>query len=170
MEKHETFSVLVENRFGVLTRVAGLFSGRGFNIDSLTVSPTENPDYSRMTIVTHGDNDVLEQIEKQLSKLIEVVKVNRLTDGGFVARELMLVKVKATEKRGDIIQIAGIFKGQVVDVQLDSLVIQVTGASSKLNAFVSLMEPFGIIELARTGSVALPRKEQEEPDDNMEGE
>ena len=170
MERNETFSVLVENRFGVLTRVAGLFSGRGFNIDSLTVSPTENPNYSRMTIVTHGDRDVLEQIEKQLGKLIEVVKVYRLTAGGFVARELMLLKVQATDKRSDIIQIAGIFKAQVVDVQLDSLVIQVTGAATKLDAFVSLMEPFGIIELARTGSVALPRNSQGDPGEMEDGE
>jgi acetolactate synthase-1/3 small subunit len=154
---NETFSVLVENKFGVLTRVAGLFSGRGFNIDSLTVSPTQNDNYSRMTIVTHGDAAIMEQIEKQLNKLVEVVKVTRLTQGGFVSRELMLLKVRATDRRSEIIQIAGVFKAQIVDVQLESLTIQATGSTEKLNALVELMRAFGIIELARTGSVALLR-------------
>lgn len=157
MEKH-TFSVLVENRFGVLARVAGLFSGRGYNIDSLVVSPTENRNYSRMTVVTHGDDVILEQIRKQLNKLVEVVQVTDLTDSGFISRELMLLKVKADERtRGEIIQMASVFKASIVNVQRDSLVIEVTGATEKLDAFENLMNTYGIIELARTGKVALAR-------------
>ena len=157
MDKH-TFSVLVENRFGVLSRVAGLFSTRGYNIDSLVVSPTENKNYSRMTVVTHGDDAILEQIRKQLNKLVEVVQVTDLTGSGFISRELMLLKVSATEhNRGEIIQIAGVFKANIVNVQKDSLVIEVTGASPKLDAFEELMTTYGIIELARTGKVALSR-------------
>jgi len=157
MQKH-TFSVLVENRFGVLSRVAGLFSGRGYNIDSLVVSPTENRNYSRMTVVTHGDNSILEQIEKQLNKLVEVVQVTDLTGSGFISRELMLLKVKAAEHtRSEVIQIASVFKASIVNVQKDSLVIEVTGATEKLDAFEELMASYGIIELARTGKVALSR-------------
>lgn len=153
-----TFSVLVENRFGVLARVAGLFSGRGYNIDSLTVSPTHDPHYSRMTIVTHGDSDILEQIEKQLNKLVDVVKVTNLIGDGYVSRELMLIKVNATgHDRNEILQIADVFKANVVNVMTDSLVIQVTGKGEKLDAFVELMKTYGIIELARTGQVALTR-------------
>ena len=154
----ETFSVLVENRFGVLARVSGLFSRRGFNIDSLTVSPTMNPAYSRMTIVTHGDSDILEQIEKQLNKLVEVVKVTRLTAGGFVARELMLIKVSASEDaRRELMQIASAYDARVVGIQPDSLIIQITDVTDKLEEFVNLMKTYGVIELARTGSVALVR-------------
>ena len=157
MLKH-TFSVLVENRFGVLARVAGLFSGRGYNIDSLVVSPTENKNFSRMTVVTHGDSAILEQIQKQLSKLVEVVQVTDLTGSGYVSRELMLLKVKATEKsRSEVIQITGVFKGNVVNVQKESLIVEITGSSEKLDAFEELMSGYGIIELARTGKVALSR-------------
>ena len=156
--KKETFSVLVENRFGVLTRVAGLFSGRGYNIDSLTVSPTQNPDYSRMTIVTNGDEDILEQIEKQLNKLVEVVKVIRLTSGGFVARELALFKLSCTPvTRPEILQIASAYGAKVVDMQPDSMVVQLTDLSEKVEEFATLLQSFGIIELARTGMVALAR-------------
>lgn len=154
----ETFSVLVENRFGVLTRVAGLFSGRGYNIDSLTVSPTRNPDYSRMTIVTHGDDAILEQIEKQLNKLIEVVNVTRLTSGGFVARELMLIKLSCTPtSRPELLQIAASYDAKVVDIQSDSTMIQITDLSSRIDEFLILLNSFGIIEIARTGMVALAR-------------
>ena len=157
IRKH-TFSVLVENRFGVLSRVAGLFSGRGYNIDSLVVSPTENKNYSRMTVVTHGDNAILEQIQKQLSKLVEVVQVTDLTDSQFISRELMLLKVKASPKsRGEIIQIAGVFKASVVHVNPKSMVIEVTGDTEKLDAFETIMSTYGIVELARTGKVALSR-------------
>ena len=157
-EQSSTFSVLVENRFGVLARVAGLFSGRGYNIDSLAVSPTNDTRYSRMTIVTHGDEAILEQIEKQLNKLVEVVQVTTLSKNAFVARELMLIKVKATgHDRNEIIQLADVFKANVVNVLPDSLIVQVTGAQEKLEAFTELMKTFGIIELARTGRVALAR-------------
>ena len=128
-EQSSTFSVLVENRFGVLARVAGLFSGRGYNIDSLAVSPTNDTRFSRMTIVTHGDEAILEQIEKQLNKLVEVVQVTTLSKNDFVARELMLIKVKASgHDRNEIIQLADVFKANVVNVLPDSLIVQVTGA------------------------------------------
>jgi acetolactate synthase-1/3 small subunit len=155
--KH-TISVLVQNRFGVLARIAGLFSGRGFNIDTLNVSPTQDESLSRMTIVTHGDDAVLEQIEKQLTKLVEVMKVTDLTGGGFVSRELMLVKVRTdSDTRNDVIQFANIFKANVVNVEHETLVIEVTGPTEKLDAFVELMTRFGIVEIARTGRVALVR-------------
>ncbi|NLF16170.1 MAG: acetolactate synthase small subunit [Lentisphaerae bacterium] len=158
--KH-TISVLVQNRFGVLARIAGLFSGRGFNIDSLNVNPTHDESLSRMTIVTHGDDAVIEQVEKQLKRLVEVVKVTDLTGSGFVSRELMLIKVRTTGgNRNDVIQIASIFKANVVNVEHESLVIEVTGPDEKLDAFVELMGAFGIIELARTGRVALVRSSE----------
>lgn len=153
-----TISVLVENKFGALSRIAGLFSGRGFNIDSLTVGPTHDESFSRMTIITHGDDNVLEQIDKQLNKLVDVVKVTDLTGSGFVNRELMLIKVKTTpETRSEVMQITDIFKACVVHVDLEIVVIQVTGPTAKVDAFIDLMETFGIVELARTGSVALGR-------------
>jgi len=156
-----TISVLVENKFGVLARVAGLFSGRGFNIDTLTVSPTQDETLSRMTIVTTGDDAVLEQIDKQLNKLVNDIKVTDLTGSGFVARELMLIKVSTTsETRNEVIQVANIFKANVVHVEHDVLVIELTGSSDKLDAFVRLMKRFGIIELARTGKVAVARTSQ----------
>jgi len=158
--KH-TLSVLVLNRFGVLARIAGLFSGRGFNIDTLNVSPTQDESLSRMTIVTHGDDAVLEQIEKQLMKLVEVVKVTHLTGSGFVSRELMLVKVRTDgNTRNDVIQFANIFKANVVNVEHESLVIEVTGPTAKLDAFVGLMERFGLVEVARTGRVAVARSSE----------
>lgn len=154
-----TISVLMENKFGVLARIAGLFSGRGFNIDSLTVSPTQDSSLSRMTIVTSGNDNVLDQIEKQLNKLVEVVKVTDLTGSGFVSRELMLVKLETADAavRNEVIQIANIFKALVVNVENETLVVQVTGPTEKLDAFMGLTERFGIVELARTGKVALLR-------------
>ncbi len=153
-----TISVLVENKFGALARIAGLFSGRGFNIESLTVSPTHDRTLSKMTIVTSGDDAVLEQIDKQLNKLVDVVKVTDLTGSGFVARELMLIKVNAAGgNRSDIIELANIFKADIVHVEHEALIIELTGLSDKLTAFVELMERFGIIELARTGRVALAK-------------
>ncbi|MFA4943836.1 MAG: acetolactate synthase small subunit [Lentisphaeria bacterium] len=153
-----TISVLVENKFGVLSRIAGLFSGRGYNIESLTVGPTHDQTMSKMTIVTSGDDAVLEQIEKQLTKLVEVLKVTDLTGSGFVARELMLLKIKATpEKRAEIIAITDVFKANVVHVDKEALVLEATGRSEKIDALIALMEPYGIIELARTGKVALAR-------------
>lgn len=155
--KH-TISVLVENKFGALARIAGLFSGRGFNIESLTVSPTYNPGMSKMTIVTSGDDAVIEQVDKQLNRLIDVVHVTDLTSSEFVESELMLLKVKADRTtRSEIMQIATIFKADIKHVHHDVLVLQLTGTSEKLDACIELMEAFGIVELARTGKVALSR-------------
>ena len=156
-ELTETFSVLVENKFGVLTRVAGLFSARGYNIDSLTVSHTETPDYSRMTIVTHGDSDILEQIEKQLTKLIEVVQVQRLTQGHFIVGELMLVKVgyHTQQDRSDLLAKAASFEAQVLADSDNAAVFRLTATTERLNDFIAQLAPCSILELARTGCVAL---------------
>lgn len=151
-------SALVQNHAGVLSRVAGLFSRRGFNIDSLTVGATQNPELSRMTIVSHGDDAQLEQIEKQLAKLVEVVAVRRLDPARAVERELCLVKVSANaESRAEIIQIADVFRARVLDVAAASLIIEVTGDQDKIDGLVELLAPYGIIELARTGLAALER-------------
>src|ERR1700749_900970 len=154
-----TISVLVENKFGVLTRVAGLFSGRGYNIDSLNVAPTHDGDLSRMTIVTHGDESTVEQIVKQLSKLPDVLKVQDFSDGEYVDRELVLVKVNVDSKsRAEVMQITDIFRAKIVDVQPKSLTIEITGDDSKVEKFLTLMKTFGVIDLTPTGSVAMPRK------------
>ena len=154
-----TISVLVENKFGVLTRVAGLFSGRGYNIDTLNVGPTHSPDLSRMTIVTHGDEATLEQIVKQLNKLPDVIKVQDFREGEYVDRELVLVKVGVDSKsRAEVMQITDIFRAKIVDVQPKSLTIEVTGTESKVEKFLELMASFGVQELTRTGKAALPRK------------
>ena len=154
-----TISVLVENKFGVLTRVAGLFSGRGYNIDSLNVAPTQNPKFSRMTIVTRGDDATLEQIVKQLNKLINVIEVRDFHEGEYVDRELALIKVKVNSKtRAEVMQITDIFRAKIVDVQPDSLTIEITGDEDKVEKFIELMDGFGIAELTRTGKVALPRR------------
>lgn len=153
-----TISVLVENKFGVLTRVAGLFSGRGYNIDSLNVAPTHDPSLSRMTIVTRGDNATVEQICKQLNKLIDVVKVIDYRQGDFIDRELVLLKVKAEPaNRAEVAQMAELFRAKVVDVQPENLTIEITGGESKIEKFILLMKTFGILDLTRTGQVALPR-------------
>ena len=154
-----TISVLVENKFGVLTRVAGLFSGRGYNIDTLNVGPTQDPKLSRMTIVTHGDEATLEQIIKQLNKLPDVIKVHDFHRGEYVDRELVLVKVGVDSKtRAEVMQITDIFRAKIVDVQPKNLTIEITGDDSKVEKFLNLMKTFGIIDLTRTGSVAMPRK------------
>jgi len=154
-----TLSVLVENKFGVLARIAGLFSGRGFNIDTLNVAPTQDPTTSRMTIVVKGDDAVLEQITKQLNKLINVIKVQDFRDGEYVDRELALIKVNAdTKARSEIMQICDIFRAKVVDVQHKTVTVEITGNESKVAAFMDLMEPFGVRDLTRTGKVAMPRK------------
>lgn len=154
-----TISVLVENKFGVLTRVAGLFSGRGYNIDTLNVAPTQNADTSRMTIVTRGDDATLDQIVKQLNKLIDVLEVTHFREGDFVDRELILVRVGVDSKtRAEIMQIADIFRAKIVDVQPKSLTIEITGDESKIEKFLTLMKTFGVMELTRTGKIALPRK------------
>ncbi|MBI3590235.1 MAG: acetolactate synthase small subunit [Candidatus Melainabacteria bacterium] len=151
-------SVLVENESGVLTRIAGLFSRRGFNIESLTVGPTENSAYARMTITVNGSNYAVEQITKQLHKLINVIKITDLTEMSFVDRELALIKVASTATtRSEIIQIADLFRGRIVDVAEDILIVEVTGEQGKINAIVHLLSKFGIKEIARTGRVALSR-------------
>ena len=154
-----TISVLVENKFGVLTRVAGLFSGRGFNIDSLNVAPTQDPSVSRMSIVTRGDDATLEQIVKQLNKLVDVLKVIDFRDGEYIDRELILVKVGVESKtRAEVMQICDIFRSKIVDVQAKSLTIEITGSEEKIEKFLDLMQAYGIMDLTRTGKVALPRK------------
>lgn len=153
-----TITALVENTPGVLARVAGLFSRRGFNIESLAVSITEDASISRMTIVVGGDDRALEQIEKQLNKLIEVIKVYDYAEIASVDRELALVKVTATpEKRAEILQISDIFRGKIIDVSERTLTIEVTGQVDKIDAFQNLLEPYGIKELVRTGKIALSR-------------
>ncbi|NBQ55593.1 MAG: acetolactate synthase small subunit [Verrucomicrobia bacterium] len=154
-----TISVVVQNRFGVLTRIAGLFSGRGFNIDTLNVGPTQNDKISRMTIVVVGNDQVLEQVVKQLNKLVDVLEVHDFKDGDVIDRELILLKVKASSAtRPEVMQICDIFRAKIVDVQSASLSIEVTGDESKIDKFLQLMKPFGILELSRTGRIALPRK------------
>ncbi|HRZ36222.1 MAG TPA: acetolactate synthase small subunit [Candidatus Paceibacterota bacterium] len=154
-----TISVLVENKFGVLTRVAGLFSGRGFNIDTLNVAPTQDPTMSRMTIVTRGNDATVDQIVKQLEKLVETVKVQDFREGEFVDRELAMIKVGVDSKtRAEVMQITDIFRAKIIDVQPKTLTIEITGDESKVEKFIELMKAFGILELTRTGKVALPRK------------
>ncbi len=153
-----TLSVLVENKFGVLTRVAGMFSGRGFNIDSLNVGPTLDPTTSRMTIVVRGDDNVLAQVTKQLDKLIDIIDVQDFRDEEYVDRELVLLRVKADSKtRAEVLQICDIFRAKIIDVQPERLSIEVTGTGGKIDKFLLLMERFGIIDLTRTGKVALSR-------------
>jgi len=153
-----TISVLVENKFGVLTRVAGMFSGRGFNIDTLNVGPTCDPRFSRITATVRGDDQQLDQCIKQLDKLIEVIKVQDLASGQFAARELALVKVSAdAAKRGEIVQLCDIFRAKVVDVSLTDLVVEMTGNEEKVEAFLAMMNQYGILSLARTGTLAMER-------------
>jgi acetolactate synthase-1/3 small subunit len=153
-----TISVLVENKFGVLARVSGMFSGRGFNIDSLNVAPTHDATLSRITAVLKGDEAQLELCIRQLRKLINVVEVIDFTEGQAVERELVLVKVRADIKtRPEIVQIADIFRARVINLALDNLIIELTGNDDKVSALLGLLEPFGIIELARTGRLALKR-------------
>lgn len=162
-------SVLVENHFGVLAKVAGLFSGRGFNIDSLAVGETQEPSVSRMTIVTHGDDRIVEKIIKQLDKLIDVIKVTDIRQDEMIDRELVLVKASATaDNRTNVMQIVNTFRAKIVDVGQTSLTIEVTGNESKVDAMLELLRPFGIMEVARTGVIALSRKsELEVPSGNQ---
>jgi len=153
-----TISVLVENEFGVLSRVAGLFSGRGFNIDSVTVAPTNEEGMSRMTIVTRGDEQILEQINKQLNKLIDVIKVIDFTDGSGVERELALIKVTAEDQsRAEVLRIVDIFRAKIIDVTPKSYTIEATGNPVKIDAILDLLRPLGLKELVRTGAVAIGR-------------
>ena len=159
--KRYVLSVLVENHAGVLSRVSGLFSRRGYNIDSLTVGETFNPEQSRMTIVVRGDEYILEQIEKQLSKLVEVISIEQCVLAETVVREMALIKVKVSaEKRASVIETANIFRAHIVDVGIDSLVVEVTGSEDKIASLIRLLEPFGIMELVRTGLTAMDRGSQ----------
>jgi len=155
--KH-TIAVLVENKFGVLSRVAGLFSARGYNIESLSVGETLDPTVSRMTLVVTGDEFVIEQVMKQLHKLIDVIKVNDLTDESHVERELVLVRVNAEpQHRAEILRVGDIFRAKVVDVTAVSYVLEATGDQAKIDAMIELLRPMGIQELVRTGRVAISR-------------
>lgn len=154
----KVLSVLVDNTSGVLNRVAGLFSRRGYNIDSLTVGVTQDPRYSRMTIVVTGDDDIIEQIIKQIEKLVDVNKVEVLEDNNSVCRELILTKVKTTpEQRQQVMAVADIFRAKIVDVGIDSLIIEITGNQNKLDAFLNLLADYEILELVRTGITGLAR-------------
>jgi acetolactate synthase-1/3 small subunit len=153
-----TLSILVENKPGVLSRIAGLFSGRGFNIESLSVAETLDATISRMTIVTRGNDQILEQIIKQLNKLVNVIKVIDFVNGDFVNREMALIKVNVTdENRSEFLNIVDIFRGKVLDVSHDAYVVEVTGDEGKLNAIINLCKPMGIKEVARTGKVVMMR-------------
>jgi acetolactate synthase-1/3 small subunit len=153
-----TLSVLVENKPGVLARVSGLFSSRGYNIESLTVGETEDASVSRMTIVVSGEDAVVEQINKQLLKLVDVIRVLDLTGQSFVDRELCLIKVQAaSQSRDELFQVVNIFRAKIVDVTAKSLTVETTGVLEKNNAFIELLKPFGILELVRTGAVAMSR-------------
>jgi acetolactate synthase-1/3 small subunit len=155
--KH-TVAILVENKPGVLTRVAGLFSRRGFNIESLAVGVTENPDTSRMTIVVTGDDHILEQVMKQLNKLIDVIRVSDIPPEESVNRELALIKVGVdSDTRSEVMQIVDVFRAKIVDVGIKSLVVEVTGDESKINAMEQLLRQFGIKEMVRTGKIAMNR-------------
>jgi acetolactate synthase-1/3 small subunit len=159
--KKHTVAVLVENRFGVLTRVAGLFSARGYNIESLSVGETQDPDVSRITIVTSGDDFIVEQIIKQLHRLIDIIKVVDLTGTPFVDREMILIKVNAGPSvRAEVLRIADIFRAKVVDVSPKTYTIEVTGDEGKIQAILGLLRPIGIKEIARTGKIALSRGTQ----------
>jgi acetolactate synthase I/III small subunit len=157
MSRH-TLSVLVENKPGVLARIAGLFSRRGFNIDSLAVGPTEHPEISRMTIMVNVEDSPLEQVTKQLNKLVEVIKIVELDGAASVSRELLLVKVKAdATTRGQVLEVVQLFKAKVVDVATDAITVQVVGNQDKLEDFLRIVEPFGVRELVQSGMVAIGR-------------
>ncbi len=161
LERH-VLSILVKNHSGVLSRISGLFSRRGYNIDSLTVGVTEDPTLSRMTIVVHTDKETVVQIKNQVSKLIDVVKIVELSPASSVLREIVMIKIGVTDKqRAEIIGIVEIFRANIVDVAKNSLVIQVTGDEDKVEALISMLEPYGIKEIVRTGLTALCRGENE---------
>ena len=158
MSSRHTLSVLVENKPGVLARIAGLFSRRGFNIDSLAVGPTEHPEVSRMTIVVNVETSPLEQVTKQLNKLVEVIKVVELDTDYSVNRELLLVKVKAdATSRGQVLELVQLFRAKVVDVAADAVTIQIVGNQGKLEDFLRVIEPYGVRELVQSGVVAIGR-------------
>jgi acetolactate synthase-1/3 small subunit len=151
-------SALVHNQPGVLAHISGMLASRGFNIDSLAVGETEDPNLSRITFVVHGDDAQLEQVSKQLDKLVTVVKVQDISSEDFVERDLMLIKVQAPPtKRMDIVLLVEMFRGRVVDIGMDTLLVEISGQERKIEAFIELMRPYGIVELARTGRIALVR-------------
>jgi acetolactate synthase-1/3 small subunit len=156
--KH-TISVLLENKFGALNRVAGMFSAKGYNLESITVGPTEDESVSRMTIVTRGDDAIIEQIIKQLNKLIDTLKVIDLTYESFMERELALIKVATnSENRSEIMQVVEIFRAKIIDISLKTVTVEATGSGQKVDAIIKMLKPFHIKELARTGRVALKRE------------
>ncbi len=153
-----TISVLVDNHFGVLARISGLFSARGYNIESLCVGVTEDSTISRMTVVVQGDDNVLQQIVNQLNKMVEVIQVLDLTQESFVERELVLIRAQADAKRRtELLEIANIFRAKVIDMSMDSVIVEVTGSEDKIGAFIDMIRPFGIHELARSGRLAMAR-------------
>lgn len=154
----KVFQLLADNTSGVLSRISGLFSRRGYNIESITAGVTADPRYSRVTIVTSGDDEILEQIEKQLGKLVDVLSIKELTPGESVYRELVLIKVKAeAEKRQSLISLTDVFRAKIIDVAPESLIIELTGDQSKIDAFIGLLDGYEILELARTGIAGLGR-------------
>ena len=157
-DKKHMISVLVANQFGVLARVSGMFSARGYNISSLCVGETEDPTVSRMTVTVRGDDNVLAQIIQQLNKLVDVMRVEDLTNRSFVERELVMIRVNADQKRrSEVLEIAEIFRGKIVDLDNSTMTVEVTGAHAKVKAFTDMMRSFGIIEMVRTGEIAIAR-------------
>lgn len=156
--RRHTFAVLVENKFGVLGRITGLFSARGFNIESLSVAETEDPTVSRITLVTEGDDKILEQVNKQLNRLIDVIKVTDLSEESHVDRELVLIKVHAeAESRAEVLRLADIFRAKIVDVTPKTYILEVTGDEGKIRALIELLKPLGVKEVVRTGKIAIVR-------------
>ena len=155
--KH-TISVLVENKSGVLARIATLFAARGYNIDSLAVGETDDPSISRMTIIVNGDEKILEQVEKQLNKLIDVIKLNDFLSVEHLERDLVLIKVKADKNnRNEILQIVDIFRAKIIDVSVNTVIVEMTGDEDKIRALMNMLKPFGIKEVVRTGIIAMAR-------------
>ena len=164
-------SALVQNQPGVLAHVSGMLASRGFNIDSLAVGETEDPQLSRMTFVVHGDTAVLEQVRKQLEKIVTVVRVDDISSQDHVERDLMLMKVRcANDQRSEIHELCGIFRGKVVDVSPEQVIVEISGQEKKIEAFIDLMRPFGIIELVRTGRIAMVRGQNRQPKTEEEAE
>jgi len=158
MEQRHTLSVLVENHAGVLSRVAGLFSRRGFNIDSLAVGETNDPGISRITIVVKGDDYIINQVSKQLNKLVDVIKIKVFNSNEFVGRELVLIKVNADARtRAEIVQLVDIFRANIVDVAPETMTVEISADQEKINALSALLEPYGILEVVRTGVIAIGR-------------
>jgi len=158
MEQKHTLSVLVENHAGVLSRVAGLFSRRGFNIDSLAVGETSNPGISRITIVVNGDDYIVDQVSKQLNKLVDVIKIKIFKPTEFVGRELVLIKINAPAKtRAEVMQLANIFRANIVDVSTETLTVEISADQEKIRALTALLDQFGILEVVRTGMIAIER-------------